>query len=227
MVNESEQSDRKRRFCVMAPCVGQRFDLVHKFPSDKERAELWRKIANVPDLYQYSIEEVRKKMFICSKHFAKRDYKHMESRSLNKTAIPTLHLRINDNEDHTINHVENVSEITIDTPTRKRRYKNSENSLTDIEPRFETIENALTNIEPKVQTIENAYQNEVDDKNELINENTSINQLVELVEPFSENNEIMILQPFNEVFTVPMTIEETHMEGFKISEGIFFMEFFF
>lgn len=94
MVNEPP--DRKKRFCVMPTCKGKRFDLVHKFPMG-DRAELWREIINVPELYVIPIDQVRKKFFICSHHFAKADYKNIESRSLNKTALPTLNLSDIDN----------------------------------------------------------------------------------------------------------------------------------
>lgn len=84
--------DRKLRACLMPSCSGKRFDLVHKFPMDNERAEMWRTIVNVPDLFNYSIDHLRKRMFLCSKHFHQTDYKNTESRSLNKTAIPSLFL---------------------------------------------------------------------------------------------------------------------------------------
>lgn len=84
--------ERKMRACLMPSCNGKRFDLVHKFPMDNERAEMWRAVVNVPDLFNYSIDHLRKRMFLCSKHFHPTDYKNTESRSLNKTAMPSLFL---------------------------------------------------------------------------------------------------------------------------------------
>ena len=89
-----QQKERKTRFCIMPKCKGERFDLVHKFPMDNERAEQWRSIIDLPELYQYSIEQLRKRSFICSRHFRLQDYKNRESRSLNKTAMPSLNLSL-------------------------------------------------------------------------------------------------------------------------------------
>lgn len=86
--------DRKLRHCILPMCKGKRFDLVHKFPMDNERAEIWRDILNIPELNQLSLDHIRKRYFICSQHFPKTDYKNCESRSLNKTAYPRLHLTV-------------------------------------------------------------------------------------------------------------------------------------
>lgn len=86
------------RACLMPSCHGKRFDLVHKFPMDNERAEMWRNIINVPDLFNYKIDHLRKRMFLCSKHFHQNDYKNTESRSLNKTAMPSLFLNDSQSE---------------------------------------------------------------------------------------------------------------------------------
>jgi len=61
--------ERKKRACLLPTCKGERFDLVHKFPMDKERAELWRKALDIADLYNYPLEQLRKRVFICSRHF--------------------------------------------------------------------------------------------------------------------------------------------------------------
>ena len=80
------------RQCLVPTCKGVRFDLVHKFPMDNERAEQWRSTLNVAELYDFTLDHLRKRYFVCSKHFRKEDYKNCESRSLNKTAYPRLHL---------------------------------------------------------------------------------------------------------------------------------------
>lgn len=85
--------ERKLRPCAMPSCRGKRFDLVHKFPMDNERAENWRSLIDVPELNQMPLDLLRKKYFLCSKHFRKTDYKNCESRSLNQTAYPRLLLK--------------------------------------------------------------------------------------------------------------------------------------
>lgn len=84
--------ERKARLCLMPSCKGKRFDLVHKFPMDNERAEQWRTILDMRELCDLPIETIRKRFFICSMHFRKEDYKNCESRNLNKTAYPRLFL---------------------------------------------------------------------------------------------------------------------------------------
>lgn len=85
----------------MPACHGQRFDLVHKFPMDNERAESWRRAIALPHLEQLTMNEIRKKYFICSRHFRKCDYKNSESRSLNTTAYPRL-LLTDDGDNETL-----------------------------------------------------------------------------------------------------------------------------
>lgn len=85
-------ADRKLRPCAMPSCHGERFDLVHKFPMDNERAKNWLRWINLPELNRLPLDQLRKKYFICSKHFRKIDYKNCESRSLNQTAYPRLFL---------------------------------------------------------------------------------------------------------------------------------------
>lgn len=88
--------EKKSRLCLLPSCKGKRFDLVHKFPMDNERAEQWIRILNMPELSGLPIETIRKRFFICSKHFIQKDYKNIESRNLNKTAYPRLFLTEND-----------------------------------------------------------------------------------------------------------------------------------
>lgn len=85
--------ERKLKLCVMPICKGKRYDLVHKFPMDNQRAEQWLTIIDIPELNNQPLEHIRKRHFICSKHFRKQDYKNCESRSLNKTANPSLLLK--------------------------------------------------------------------------------------------------------------------------------------
>lgn len=96
--------DRKLRPCAMPSCRGERFDLVHKFPMDNERAKNWLRAINVAELNELPLDQLRKKYFICSKHFRKNDYKNCESRSLNQTAYPRLFL----STDETIDVVDSI-----------------------------------------------------------------------------------------------------------------------
>lgn len=84
--------ERKKRNCIVPVCNGERFDLVHKFPMDNERAKLWNNLINNPILTKLPIDFIRKRYFVCSRHFRVQDYKNIKSRGLNKTAIPTLNM---------------------------------------------------------------------------------------------------------------------------------------
>lgn len=83
----------KPRPCVVPCCEGEKFDLVHKFPTDRERAELWRRIIGVSELIHQDIDSIRGKYFVCTRHFRDSDYKNKFSRSLNITANPSLNLQ--------------------------------------------------------------------------------------------------------------------------------------
>lgn len=63
---------------------------------DNERANMWRTLIKAPNIDQFSLAQLRQRSFVCSKHFRSNDYKNIESRSLNKTALPSLHLDISD-----------------------------------------------------------------------------------------------------------------------------------
>lgn len=90
--------ERKLKLCALPTCKGKRYDLVHKFPMNNERAQQWIDIIDLPELKKLPIEQVRKRFFICSKHFRPQDYKNCESRSLNTTAYPRLLLKLSDEQ---------------------------------------------------------------------------------------------------------------------------------
>lgn len=100
--------ERKLKPCVMPTCKDRRFDLVHKFPMDNERAKQWLEIIDIPELTALPLVQLRKRCFICSKHFRKQDYKNCESRSLNKTAYPRLHLKVDGEYPEFIDSVEYI-----------------------------------------------------------------------------------------------------------------------
>lgn len=85
--------ERKLKLCAIPTCEGKRYDLVHKFPMNNERAQQWIDAIDMPELREMPLDKVRKRFFICSKHFRPLDYKNCESRSLNTTAYPRLHLK--------------------------------------------------------------------------------------------------------------------------------------
>lgn len=98
-MSTSPNHEKKTRLCVVPVCAGERFDLVHKFPNDNNRAEKWKRILNIPLLEKLNIDIIRRRYFVCNRHFLLSDYKNIESRGLNKTALPSLNIRNLDNLD--------------------------------------------------------------------------------------------------------------------------------
>lgn len=92
-----EAGEKKKRACVVPVCKDERFDLVHKLPMNAERADEWINSLGIPELRRHSIDELRKRIFVCCRHFRKQDYKNVESRHLNKTAVPSINLKELDN----------------------------------------------------------------------------------------------------------------------------------
>ncbi|XP_315450.5 uncharacterized protein LOC1276140 [Anopheles gambiae] len=89
----------KLRSCCVPCCNEEKFSLVHKFPSDNERAEQWRRVLAIDGFVGLSIDVIRKRFFICTRHFRDSDYKNEASRSLNITAVPSINLvTLNDPE---------------------------------------------------------------------------------------------------------------------------------
>lgn len=89
----------KLRSCCVPCCKDEKFSLVHKFPSDNVRAEQWRRVLNIDSFIGLPIEIIRKRYYICSRHFRDSDYKNKASRSINITAVPSINLvTLNDPE---------------------------------------------------------------------------------------------------------------------------------
>ncbi|XP_035905202.1 uncharacterized protein LOC118509122 [Anopheles stephensi] len=89
----------KLRSCCVPCCKDEKFSLVHKFPSDNERAEQWRRVLGIDSFIGLPIEIIRKRYYICSRHFRDSDYKNKASRSINITAVPSINLvTLNDPE---------------------------------------------------------------------------------------------------------------------------------
>lgn len=89
--------DPKKKLCVVPACQNLRFDLVHKFPMREDRAEIWRKTLKIAKLNALEMADIRKRLFVCSRHFLPSDYKNLESRSLNWNAVPSINLNTFDN----------------------------------------------------------------------------------------------------------------------------------
>lgn len=84
----------------------------------------WLKIIDLPGMDDIPLDTLRKRYFICSRHFRKEDYKNCESRSLNTTAYPRLFLKSNKNADsepaaESQNYV--ITEELIQTPESDHR----------------------------------------------------------------------------------------------------------
>ncbi|XP_052896220.1 uncharacterized protein LOC128303335 [Anopheles moucheti] len=89
----------KLRSCCVPCCKDEKFPLVHKFPSDNERAEQWRRVLGIDGFIGLPIDIIRKRYYICSRHFRDTDYKNKASRSINVTAVPSINLiTLNDPE---------------------------------------------------------------------------------------------------------------------------------
>lgn len=90
------QTSSIAKACVIPICNNQKFNLVHKFPADKERFEAWIEAITlkkpIEKLAGLTPDAIRKRFFICSRHFGLQEYKNIESRSLNLTAVPHLNL---------------------------------------------------------------------------------------------------------------------------------------
>uniref|UniRef100_A0AAG5DFJ6 Trimethyllysine dioxygenase, mitochondrial n=1 Tax=Anopheles atroparvus TaxID=41427 RepID=A0AAG5DFJ6_ANOAO len=80
------------RLCCVPCCKNEKFSLVHKFPSDNERAERWRRALAIDNFIGLPIEVIRKRYYVCSRHFRDSDYKNKASRSINTTAVPSINL---------------------------------------------------------------------------------------------------------------------------------------
>lgn len=145
MASEMTTNERKLRRCVMPSCQGDRFDLVHKFPMDNKRAAEWCRIVNVPELKNLTMDQLRKRCFVCSKHFRKEDYKNCESRSLNKTAYPSLFLNCGDSSVSTegLVFVKPVHNETLPETTPNVESQINLNDLQSSMPSFEQIRNHM------------------------------------------------------------------------------------
>lgn len=194
--------ERKKRSCIVPVCSGERFDLVHKFPMDNQRATQWKDLIKNPILDDMSLDLIRKRYFVCSRHFKVQDYKNIKSRGLNKTSIPSLNMNeFSDPENFNRFESSIVYHIDINEKVVESKYKNikveealpslaivhpvqSKKRKIDIHKEVTLIELPATEIEIPGINLEEV----VEDENQILEEH-----LKEL-----NNSEIEMILPENE-----------------------------
>ncbi|XP_059621923.1 G1/S-specific cyclin-E-like [Phlebotomus argentipes] len=76
------------RVCAVEGCLSSDLThLAHRFPKDAARAREWQEALA---LQGKDVEMLMEKHTVCTLHFEKKDYRNIESRHLNKTALPKL-----------------------------------------------------------------------------------------------------------------------------------------
>lgn len=176
MYTIQSSAERKLKLCALPTCKGKRYDLVHKFPMNNERAQQWIDVIDLPDLKELPIEQVRKRFFICSKHFRPQDYKNCESRSLNTTAYPRLLLKL-DNDDEPASTEQcptsvNVEEIVV----QECEY--------GIEEATVSVTNALSDEKPTQKPIEYILCAPTNDEPVLLRRNQNNETAIVIQKPF-------------------------------------------
>lgn len=82
--------------CVIPVCGNLKFNLVHKFPADPARFSEWIEVISkdkpIVKLKGLNQDAIRKRFFVCARHFGVNNYKNSESRCLNTTSVPSLNL---------------------------------------------------------------------------------------------------------------------------------------
>lgn len=70
------------KYCCLPVCSGEKFNLVHKFPSDNAKYQEWinvvKKSSNgsLPEkMKSLDQDQIKKRFFICSRHFGLNSYK--------------------------------------------------------------------------------------------------------------------------------------------------------
>lgn len=135
--------DGKKKPCIVAACRNLRFDLVHRFPMRGDRAEIWRKILKIEEINRLDIVDVRKRFFVCSRHFLPSDYKNTESRGLNWNAVPSINLTTFDNPNC-------MDSCTYDTAEAQ---KSTPAAAKDTPPACPSQETTAPSLPPKQKTI--------------------------------------------------------------------------
>lgn len=193
-----DSPERKLKPCVMPTCKDKRFDLVHKFPMDNERAKQWLEIIDIPELTALPLVQLRKRCFICSKHFRKQDYKNCESRSLNKTAYPRLHLKVDCDSVEDIEGVEYIiaddvdSQMSVDTVVRGPEEENRTTIGTDSISIAKKSPQIRFILDPSPNNITNSPAHKaVDDKDKVV---TKKFRLIEKPSVFQSRSTTVLLR---------------------------------
>lgn len=128
------QSSSIAKACVIPVCGNEKFSLVHKFPADKERFNEWLEAVQKSDRIEkfsgLTPEAIRKRFFVCSRHFGLKEYKNVESRGLNLTAVPHLNL-------------ENLNEIKL---SKAWQIKQSSSETPKNTPESSVVQKPISNI---------------------------------------------------------------------------------
>ncbi|XP_055902130.1 trimethyllysine dioxygenase, mitochondrial-like isoform X2 [Eupeodes corollae] len=113
--------ERKNRCCI-ATCTGERFDLAHRFPRSHELTQSWLQAIDSQNLRNINLRKLSDCYQVCARHFLTSDYRHPNSRNLNKLAVPSLNLKdlsqLHLARDSTPRGVENAS-VQTDSSTMK------------------------------------------------------------------------------------------------------------
>ncbi|XP_031616607.1 trimethyllysine dioxygenase, mitochondrial-like [Contarinia nasturtii] len=152
--------ERKLKLCALPTCKGKRYDLVHKFPMNNERAQQWIDIVDLPELKNLPIDKVRKRFFICSKHFRPQDYKNCESRSLNTTAYPRLYLKETDEEANETVSSSNINTDVDELNVQEYEYVAQETAI-EVDPISTEIPIKSETKQPPIQFVVCSHKNDV------------------------------------------------------------------
>lgn len=195
--------ERKKRTCIVPVCNGERYSLVHKFPMDNQRATQWKDLIKNPILNDMSLDLIRKRYFVCSRHFKVQDYKNIKSRGLNKTSIPTLNMNefsdpenFNRFESSMVYHIDINDKVVDETDFKNKTVQEALPSLAHdlhlkIKKRKIEVHEKITLIElPVIETVipEINLVEEVEEEESLIEEHLKDfhNSEIEIIMPETE-----------------------------------------
>lgn len=192
--------ERKKRTCIVPVCSKERFDLVHKFPMDNQRAKQWKDLINNPILNDMTIELIRRRYFVCSRHFKIQDYKNIQSRGLNKTAIPSMNMNEFSDPENSNRFECSVYHIDMNEKINETVYKTVEEELPShvyspppVKKKKIEIHEDLTLINLPTTEVETPSINigEVADETEFVEEHLKElnNTEIEMILPHNENCE--------------------------------------
>lgn len=77
--------------CLMPQCKATRSDILHKFPRKRLRWLQWLNAVQMSE-DEVALQKRGGDLFLCNRHFRSEDYLAKNSKLLNQTAVPSLHL---------------------------------------------------------------------------------------------------------------------------------------